>query len=83
VREMAYLLFPNMAAALLRSENAWNTTLGHAKNADDVTKYLWPWLVGLDGRVALDVTYNPGHILATGTVATLDPANWPPPPNDI
>lgn len=75
---MAYLLFANLNAAQTASRNNWVTTLGHPKNPVDVTEFLWPWLVGLDGRTALDVTYNPAHIIATGTVATLDPANWPP-----
>lgn len=74
---MAYLLFPNLETALQRSKDAWVTTLGHTKNPADVTEFLWPWLVGVDGRVALYVTYNPANILDTGTTATLDPVNWP------
>jgi hypothetical protein len=80
---MAYLLFPNLAAAIQRSQDSWTTTLGRTKNPSDVTTYLWPWLIGLDGRVALDVTFNPVHLIAAGTVGTLDPVNWPPPPTII
>jgi hypothetical protein len=72
-----YLLFPTLAQAQNASKQNWVTTLGRPKNPQDGTEFLWPWLVGLDGRTALDVAYNPGHIIAPGTVATLDPANWP------
>jgi hypothetical protein len=74
---MAYLLFANLALAQNASKQHWVTTLGHAKNANDVTEFLWPWLVGLDGRTALDVTYNPANIIAPGVTQTLDPVNWP------
>jgi hypothetical protein len=53
--------------------------MGQAKKPEDVTEFLWPWLVGRDGRTALDVTYNPANIIAPGAVQTLDPVNWPPP----
>ena len=76
---MSYLILPNLAAAQLASQNYWNTTLGRAKKAQDVTQYLLPWLVGLDGTVALDTKYNPGNIIFAGIVATLSPTNWPPP----
>lgn len=75
---MPYLLFPSLAAAQNASRQRWVQTLGREKKPEDVTEYLWPWLVGLDGRTALDVTYNPANIIAPGTVQTLDPVNWPP-----
>jgi len=75
---MAYLLFPNLASAMNQSRANWNTTMGRQKRPEDVSEYLWPWLVGLDGRVALDTKYNPGGIIAPGVVQTLDPVNWPP-----
>jgi hypothetical protein len=77
---MPFLLFPNLAAAQNASRQKWVQTMGREKNPDDVTEYLWPWLIGLDGRVALDVTYNPANIIAPGITQTLDPVNWPPPP---
>lgn len=76
---MSYLILPNLASAMTASQNYWNTTLGRAKNAQDVTTYLLPWLVGKDGTVALDTKYNPKNIIFSGTVATLNPVNWPPP----
>jgi hypothetical protein len=76
---MAYLLFPSLAAAVSASQQRWVQTLGRAKRAEDVTEFLWPWLVGKDGRTALDVTYNPANIIAPGVTQTLDPVNWPTP----
>ena len=76
---MSYLILPNLASAMAQSAAYWNTTLGRAKNANDVTTYLLPWLVGLDGTVALDTKYNPKNIIFAGVVATLNPVNWPPP----
>ena len=63
---------------MAQSATYWNTTLGKAKKVQDVTTYLLPWLIGLDGRAALDTKYNPKNIIFAGTVATLDPVNWPP-----
>lgn len=80
---MAYLLFPNLAAAQTASRAKWVTTLTRTKNPQDVTEFLWPWLIGKDGRVALDTRYNPKGVLATGAVATLDPVNWPPLPTEL
>jgi hypothetical protein len=76
---MAYLLFSSLAQAVNASRQRWVQTMGREKNPGDVTEYLWPWLVGLDGRTALDITYNPANIIAPGVIQTLDPVNWPPP----
>lgn len=74
---MAYLIYANLAAALTASRSKWVTTLGRAKNPNDVTEFLWPWLIGVDGRVALDTAYNPKGVIAPGASQTLDPVNWP------
>lgn len=80
---MAYFIYDNLADATLASETRWNTVLGRAKRPEDVTRYAWPALVGLDGRAAVNASQFPTAVPSTAgflnPVATLDPVNWPSP----
>lgn len=74
-----YIIFPDRETAKDRSRLEWEYVLGHTKNPEDVTEFLWQRIVGIDGRTAL----NTGDVPVTrrngpdDVVETLDPVNWP------
>ena len=50
---MKYLKMQDLAAASVRSRNAWETILGRPKHTQDVTEFLWPVIIDADYVEAL------------------------------
>jgi len=82
---MPYLVVGTEADAQAISREAWESVLGHPKNAKDVTEFLWAVDVGKDGRAAVVASDRQDLIpLSRGGMTTLealpdDGGNWQKP----
>jgi hypothetical protein len=75
-----YLIYDTEDDAKDRSRTEWENVLGRPKNPEDVTEFLNPWRVGLDGRTALDMDGIPYRGTDENNIVDVLPEdNWPPP----